>query len=91
MWTAIEWACEHAYRELDFGRSDIENLGLREFKRRWGAVELPLNYSYLTAAPGRPVPRLSMQVMAKIIRSSPPIVCRLSGEILYGRLPGFAS
>jgi len=91
MWTAIEWACEHAYRELDFGRSDTENLGLREFKRRWGAVELPLNYSYLTAAPGRPMPRLSMQVMARIIQSSPPIVCRLSGEILYGRLPGFAS
>jgi CelD/BcsL family acetyltransferase involved in cellulose biosynthesis len=91
MWTAIEWACEHGYRDLDFGRSDIDNSGLREFKRRWGAVEIPLDYSYVTATPVRPMPGLSRQVLARVIRLSPPVVCRLAGELLYGRLPGLAS
>ena len=91
MWTAIDWACEHGYRELDFGRSDIDNHGLREFKRRWGALEVPLDYSYLTSAPVRPLPGLGRQVLARIIQSSPPVVCRLTGELLYGRVPGLAS
>jgi CelD/BcsL family acetyltransferase involved in cellulose biosynthesis len=91
MWTAIAWACEQGYRELDFGRSDIENAGLREFKRRWGALELPLVYSYLTPAPARPVPQLSMRVLASLIQRSPSFVCRIAGELLYGRFGGFAS
>jgi len=91
MWTAIEWACVHGYRDLDFGRSDIDNHGLREFKRRWGAVEIPLNYSYVTTARPAPWPGLSRQIMARIIQSSPSVVCRLTGELLYGRLPGLAS
>lgn len=91
MWTAIDWACEHGYRDLDFGRTDIDNHGLREFKRRWGAVEVPLDYSYLTTAPAQPAPGLGRQVLARIIQSSPSVVCRLTGELLYGRLPGLAS
>jgi CelD/BcsL family acetyltransferase involved in cellulose biosynthesis len=92
IWTAIEWACEEGYRDLDFGRSDIDNQGLREFKRRWGATEVSLDYSYLApAAPGPPFPGLSRQILARIIQSSPSLVCRLTGELLYGRLPGLAS
>jgi lipid II:glycine glycyltransferase (peptidoglycan interpeptide bridge formation enzyme) len=91
MWSAIEWACEHGFRDLDFGRSDSENHGLREFKRRWGAVELPLIYSYVSDTAARPLPAFGRQVLARVIQSSPSVVCRLTGELLYGRLPGLAS
>jgi CelD/BcsL family acetyltransferase involved in cellulose biosynthesis len=100
MWTAIEWACEQGYRTLDFGRTDLDNQGLRDFKSRWGAAELPLTYSYLGAAahPSAAVAarrarlrKLALDAAGRVIRTSPPIVCRASGALLYGRLQGFAS
>jgi CelD/BcsL family acetyltransferase involved in cellulose biosynthesis len=91
MWEAINWACEHRYRQLDFGRTELDNRGLREFKSRWGAHELPLMYSHLPPARPGSIPRVVMQAMARVIQSSPPIVCRVTGELLYGRLPGLAS
>lgn len=91
IWTAIDWACQNGFRQLDFGRSDVDNQGLRDFKSRWGAVETPLVYSYVAASPPRSTPRLVMRALAKVIQSSPPIVCRVLGELLYGRVPGFAS
>jgi FemAB-related protein (PEP-CTERM system-associated) len=46
MWTAITWASEHGYQTLDLGRTAIENEGLMEFKRRWGASPEALPYYY---------------------------------------------
>jgi CelD/BcsL family acetyltransferase involved in cellulose biosynthesis len=90
IWTALEWACEAGYRRLDLGRTDFENQGLRDFKRRWGAVELPLVYSYVASRPPGSLPRVLTRGVARLIQSSPPIVCRAMGELLYGRVPGFA-
>ena len=39
LWHAIRWACEHGYRRFDFGRMDLDNEGLRSFKRGWGTEE----------------------------------------------------
>jgi len=100
MWTAIEWACDQGYRTLDFGRTDLDNQGLRDFKSRWGATELPLAYSYLGAAshPSAAVAarharlrKLAVDAAGRVIRRSPAIVCRATGALLYGRLQGFAS
>jgi lipid II:glycine glycyltransferase (peptidoglycan interpeptide bridge formation enzyme) len=91
MWAAINWGCEQGYRQLDFGRSELENRGLRDFKSRWGAQELLLMYAHLPPERPSSVPHLVAQAMAKVIRSSPPIVCRVTGELLYGRLTGLAS
>jgi CelD/BcsL family acetyltransferase involved in cellulose biosynthesis len=88
MWTAIEWACQQGYRQLDFGRTDLDNPGLREFKRRWGSTEVPLVYSYAGTAPSESTARIPMAALARLIRSSPPVVCRAMGELLYGRAPG---
>jgi CelD/BcsL family acetyltransferase involved in cellulose biosynthesis len=88
IWTAIEWACRRGFAQLDFGRSDLDNHGLRDFKARWGAVETPLVYSYIGGRPPRSVPSLVTRAMASVIRRSPPTVCRLMGEMLYGRMPG---
>ncbi len=49
-WSAIQQACGREDRRFDFGRSDLGNQGLREFKSGWGAEERPLEYSAL--APG---------------------------------------
>jgi lipid II:glycine glycyltransferase (peptidoglycan interpeptide bridge formation enzyme) len=91
MWTAIDWACQHGYRLLDLGRTDLGNQGLRDFKSRWGAVEVPLVYSYLAARPPRSLPSAASRALSGLIQSSPPIVCRLIGELLYGRVAGWAA
>ena len=43
----IRWACEAGFHTLDFGRTDVDNEGLRSFKRSWGASEVELAYTYL--------------------------------------------
>jgi CelD/BcsL family acetyltransferase involved in cellulose biosynthesis len=86
LWSAIAWGCRHGYRLIDFGKTDVENSGLRDFKSSWGSTEVPLTYSYLGASPA-PAGGFAARTAAWVIRSSPPIVCRMIGELLY---PHFA-
>jgi CelD/BcsL family acetyltransferase involved in cellulose biosynthesis len=83
IWTAIEWACARGYRSLDLGRTDFENQGLRDFKLRWGAVEQPLVYSYIGCSPSEGQGSLPVAAVGRLLRVSPPIVCRLAGEAVY--------
>jgi CelD/BcsL family acetyltransferase involved in cellulose biosynthesis len=83
IWCAIEDACVGGMRVLDFGRSDIENVGLREFKTRWGATESPLLYTTLTAGAHAHQAGHAPRLLQTVIRRSPPIVCRAAGELLY--------
>jgi hypothetical protein len=79
---AIRWGCDHGYTSLDFGRTDIGNIGLRRFKSSWGAAESNLFYSYAPSIPSNR-PFWMMETLSKVIKNSPLWVCRLSGEILY--------
>jgi CelD/BcsL family acetyltransferase involved in cellulose biosynthesis len=88
MWTAIDWACQRGYQSMDFGRTELDNQGLRDFKSRWGSIELPLIYSSIGTAGSGSIPRAPMWVVGKVIRSSPAIVCRAVGELVYGRMLG---
>lgn len=85
MLEAIRWSCSQGYDKFDFGRTDLDNDGLRRFKCSWGAEELPLSYTYLSreepAAAG--VPSLRERMMTKTIQRSPAVVGRLAGEMLY--------
>jgi CelD/BcsL family acetyltransferase involved in cellulose biosynthesis len=86
-WTAIEMGCTNGYRAFDMGRSDIKNEGLRRYKRGWGAEEIPLNYSLLSATHDRHLGDSAIMTMAqKVIRHSPLWVCQLAGELLYRHL-----
>jgi CelD/BcsL family acetyltransferase involved in cellulose biosynthesis len=83
-WHAIRWGCEHRYTTLDWGRTDFDNLGLREFKTGWGATEEPLAYSVIGRGlvPKSSTGRMS-RALSSIIRRSPTWVCRALGEVLY--------
>lgn len=82
--TAIQWGCEHGFKVLDFGRTDVANQGLRIFKSNWGADEIPLTYSFLTDKPPKPSSGRMEALMQRIIKRSPAWVCRSAGELLYG-------
>ncbi len=80
----IRWGCEHGCHTLDMGRTELENEGLRAFKRGWGAEERPLPYTHFGSVKrvgggdGR-----ATRMGAAVIRRSPPIVGRLVGAALY--------
>jgi hypothetical protein len=80
---AIRWGAEHAYRVFDLGRTDLTNTGLRDFKSKWGAIEMPLAYSSLPPMDCQFTTSALMTTMQTVIRHSPGWICRVIGELLY--------
>jgi hypothetical protein len=80
----IRWACESGFETLDFGRTEIDNEGLRTFKRSWGAKEVDLLYSCLGGEePEHQSESTTDRVLRATIQHTPPIVSRVIGEALY--------
>jgi hypothetical protein len=46
IWASIEDACSKGFLAFDFGRSSDAEIGLKNFKKRWGTNEINLYYSY---------------------------------------------
>jgi hypothetical protein len=44
MWEGIEWHAERGYHNLCFGRTEMDNEGLRRFKNQWGTDERLIHY-----------------------------------------------
>jgi CelD/BcsL family acetyltransferase involved in cellulose biosynthesis len=82
-WSAIQWACENGYVLLDFGRTELDNEGLRAFKASWGTVESDLVYSTLGVPRTNRLNGVVASTLGAVIRHSPEIVCRELGERLY--------
>jgi CelD/BcsL family acetyltransferase involved in cellulose biosynthesis len=82
---AIRDACVEGNHTFDFGRTDFEDEGLRVFKTNWGALETPLVYSALGAAPARKraAPDDSPGLRRTVLRRAPAWVGRAAGELLY--------
>lgn len=86
VWEAIRWGAEHGYAELDFGRTESEHEGLRTFKRAWGSRELPLAYTTLGRAPGRPGTAGAGRagaILGTVLRHSPELLTRAIGRLAY--------
>jgi CelD/BcsL family acetyltransferase involved in cellulose biosynthesis len=82
-WNAIQWAANNGYHTLDFGRTEADQEGLRNFKSGWGAKEERLQYSVLSdRAPRESRQRLS-RIMEPVIKRSPLWVTKLVGEWGY--------
>jgi CelD/BcsL family acetyltransferase involved in cellulose biosynthesis len=82
-WEAIREACGRGDRTFDFGRTELDNRGLREFKSGWGAREEPLVYTFAGAAPPAEGRGLVVRALGTAIRHSPAWVCRAVGEAGY--------
>jgi CelD/BcsL family acetyltransferase involved in cellulose biosynthesis len=79
----IRWACENGCRELDFGRTDLDNEGLAAFKRGWGAEQRALHHTYAGTEPPEGGPSSAERLLGLLIRNSPPGVSRLTGAAVY--------
>jgi len=77
---AIRYGCEQGCTMLDLGRTELDNDGLRRFKRAFGADERELTYSVVG---GRRGVRSVSAAQQLAIRRSPPAFGRLIGAALY--------
>jgi lipid II:glycine glycyltransferase (peptidoglycan interpeptide bridge formation enzyme) len=82
-WEAIRAACERGDHRFDFGRTELENAGLRAFKSGWGAREEPLVYTYAGRAPAAGARGLLAAPLEAAIRRAPLWVCRAVGQAAY--------
>ena len=78
---AVRWGCDRGYRVFDLGRTDLDNNGLREFKRGWGTDERRLSYASLSQRSDRSarVPGLAKRFISR----TPSFTGRLVGAALY--------
>jgi hypothetical protein len=83
LWSAIRWGCENDYIVFDMGRTELDNSGLRWFKKGWGAEEVPLQYFTLGSVDNHNRNNNYKKIAKSLIRFFPTWVCRLTGEVLY--------
>ncbi len=75
--------CDNGYRYFDFGRTEIDNQHLRDFKLGWGAKEESLIYTTISDRKPKTSYGHSRKILSAVIRRSPLFVCRALGEMLY--------
>lgn len=81
---AVRMAVEMGHSTFDFGISKREQVGLRRFKRKFGAIENDVYHDYV-AGNVQPLVEdsLAMKIVAATIRNSPTVVCRAVGALVY--------
>jgi lipid II:glycine glycyltransferase (peptidoglycan interpeptide bridge formation enzyme) len=85
MWEAIKVYRGEGRHLLDFGRTSLENAGLRKFKLSWGTIEQPIEYhryhvrteSFMTAKDR------SSGWHSRVFKSLPIGMSRLLGAMFY--------
>ncbi len=85
MWEAIRYFAANGYRELCFGRTDIDDEGLRRFKNSWGTKEEPLDYYRYDLANGRFLSHVTLRGSGAghILSKLPVPLLRAAGTLLY--------
>jgi hypothetical protein len=88
MWEGIRFLTEQGFETLHFGRTSLDNDGLRHFKLSWGADEEIIKYSRFPVATVRSTARReSVQPLhLRIFRKMPLALNRLAGTIIYPHL-----
>ena len=85
MWEAIKWYCNNGHESLSFGRTALQNEGLRQFKNGWAAQENTIKYyrydiprkTFLTSQ------ATSSNCYARLFRKIPIWLLRLLGAVTY--------
>ena len=88
LWEAINFLARQGFEKLHFGRTSLENQGLRRFKLSWGTAEETINYfrfdstSNECIVAGEHVSGFHNTVIARL----PLALNRLMGEVIYRHL-----
>ena len=89
MWEAIQRAHEKGCSRFDFGRASTADMGLAQYKSRWGTQTLALNYLQIPhnlKCPALTERSKQHSILKKLIKLMPKLGIRISGKILYRHL-----
>lgn len=84
-WHAIKAACEGGFEVFDFGRTAPTNIGLMDFKKRWGTIPVELPQCYYPAESSGKNVLVENPIKYRIVRG----VCRHSPEFVYKGVASF--
>jgi len=89
-WEEIKQAHKEGFRIYDFGRTSTQNVGLMEFKNRWGTeiCDLPIFYYSPEGARGRTYGEgtVPYRLIRSLFRIMPETIHPLFGKWLYNHL-----
>ena len=85
MWEAVKWFAEKGFKTFCFGRTEMENEGLRQFKNGWGAEETRIQYFRYDLRQGAFVPgkKKGEPAYTGLFRQTPVPVLNLIGSLFY--------
>jgi hypothetical protein len=85
MWYGIQWYARAGFDQLDFGRTEKVNEGLRRFKLGWGATEHSIIYVKNDLRTNQFVPEKgqSTGIRESILKRVPIPIARIIGSVLY--------
>ncbi len=88
-WRLLEMAVEHRCTSFDFGRS-APGSGTYQFKRQWGAEDVPLHYEYLRLAScpdlGEKRDSAAYRAFSALWQHTPMPIARKVGPWVFSRL-----
>lgn len=85
-WDAMQEAKKQGIEEFDFGRSEIENEGLVNFKDHWGSTRTNLHYYRYPFAPSVEAPQSKgwkMKFAERICGRLPDACLTMAGKLFY--------
>jgi hypothetical protein len=85
MWSAIKRHAAEGFATLSFGRTSLDNEGLRRFKLGWGTSEYPIDYLRYDLRTGRwaNAGDNTSGWYSRVFRYLPLPLARLIGSVLY--------
>jgi hypothetical protein len=85
MWRSIVHHAQEGFETLDFGRTSMDNKGLRKFKLDWGTVERRIDYVRFDRRAGAFVEQKEAMPgwQARIFKLMPDWLFQLIGAVLY--------
>jgi len=88
MWKAIEFLTQAGAKILHFGRTNLENEGLRRFKLSWGTTEEKIRYGKFSISADSWMGPQSYRVTFhnRVFRALPTSANRLAGVLIYPHL-----
>lgn len=89
-WNILKFACEHGYKQFDFGRSTPDE-GTYRFKEQWGAKPVPCYWHYWLSS-GNALPELNphnpkFRLKIRLWKKLPLSMTRLLGPHIVKYLP----
>lgn len=85
MWEAVKWYAENGFSSFCFGRTELENEGLLQFKRGWGTEERNINYYKYDLTKNTFVSKSdsTSPTSTRLFHNMPISLLKVTGSVIY--------